>query len=133
MYDYDKNAMYDHNRAVMQHIRGLCEKYNLMISREFLPEEYNIMCAEIKAACNMAKTCGQEIRLFALDSFDITPIVIIWVHDTTTGEIVKAAIRYVSEYGEIVSSNFYKSAAFHPYYLKREFNIPRKFRKAVRG
>ena len=129
MYDYDKNSMYDHNRAVMQHIRGLCEKYNFMIAREFLPDEYAILCAEIKSACNMAKTCGREIRLFALDSFDITPIVIIWVHDTTTGEIVKAAIRYVTEYGEIVSRRCYKSGGFHPYYLKREFNIPRKCRK----
>lgn len=127
MYDYDKNAMYDHLRAVVQHVRGLCEKRNFMIMDEFTPDEYNIIQTEIRAACNMAKTCGVEMRLFQYDSFDISPIVVIWAHDTTTGEIMKSAVRFVTEYGEIVSVRHWND--FHPYYLQREFNMPRKVRK----
>lgn len=129
MYNYEKNAEYDHNRAVMQHIRGLCEKHNFMIADKFTIDDYNRIRTEIRAACNMAKTCGHEIRLFQLDSFDVSPIVIIWVHDTTTGEVMKAAIRYVTEYGEIVSRRCYRSGGYHPYYLKREFNMPKGWNK----
>lgn len=125
MYNYEKNAEYDHNRAVMQHIRGLCEKHNFLIAHEFSVEDYAKITTEIRAACNMAKTCGHEIRLFQLDSFDVSPIVIVWVHDTTTGEVMKAAIRYVTEYGEVVSRRCYRSGEYHPYYLKREFNLPK--------
>ena len=58
MYDYDKNSMYDHNRAVVQHIRGLCE------------------------------------------------------------------------YGERVClKHGYQIGTYRPYYLQREFNIPRKVKK----
>lgn len=123
MIDYYKNSIYDHNRAVVQHIRGLCEKYNVMISDEFTIEEFNMLSAEIRSACNMAKTCGHEIRLFKLDSRDIAPIVIIWAHDSTTGEIMKSAIWFISEYGEKVQlSRGYKSGLFYPYYMNREFN-----------
>lgn len=124
MYDYDKNAMYNHMWAVMQHIRGLCEKYNFLIAEEFSLEDFTALQIEIRSACNMAKTCGMEIRLFQLDSFDVSPIVIIRVHDTTTGEVVKAAIRYLTEYGEFKTISMYDSE-FHPYYLKREFNLPK--------
>lgn len=55
MYNYEKNAEYDHNRAVMQHIRGLCEKHNFMIADKFTIEDYNRIQTEIRAACNMAK------------------------------------------------------------------------------
>lgn len=121
MIDCDKNAMYDHLRAVVQHIRGLCEKRNFMISKEFSIEDYNTIQTEIRAACNMAKTCGFEMRLFQYDSFDISPVVVIWALDTTTGEVMKSAVRFVTEYGEIVSVCHLND--FHQYYLKREFNI----------
>ena len=124
MIDYYKNSDYDHNRAVVQHIRGLCEKYNVLISKEFDIETFNLLTAEIRSACNMAKTCGHEIRLFQLDSFDISPIVIIWAHDTTTGEIMKSSIWFISEYGERVClKHGYQVGTFRPYYLKREFNF----------
>lgn len=123
MIDYDKNANYDHMFAAMQHIRNLCEKRNMMISEEFSIEDYNILCAEIRTACNMVKTFGCEIRLFQLDSFDVSPIIIIWLHDTKTGEVIKAAVRYVTEYGEIVSQRYWGD--YHPYYMKREFNLPK--------
>ena len=123
MYDYDKNAQYNHMFAAMQHIRNLCEKRNMMISDEFSIEDYNIVSAEIRTACNMVKTFGCEIRLFQLDSFDVSPIIIIWVHNTCTGEVLKAAVRYVTEYGEIVSRRYLKD--YHPYYMKREFNLPK--------
>ena len=123
MYDYDKNAQYDHMYAAMQHIRNLCERRNMMISDEFSIEDYNIVSAEIRTACNMAKSFGCEIRLFQLDSFDVSPIIIIWVHNTCTGEVIKAAVRYVNEFGEIKSKRYWGD--YHPYYMKREFNLPK--------
>lgn len=123
MYDYDKNAQYNHMYAAMQHIRNLCERRNMMISDEFSIEDYNIVSAEIRTACNMAKSFGCEIRLFQLDSFDVSPIIIIWVHNTCTGEVIKAAVRYVNEFGEIKSKRYWGD--YHPYYIKREFNLPK--------
>lgn len=121
MFDYDKNAMYDHCRSVMQCLRNLCERYNLLIADEFLPEQYFQAVAEIKAACNMAKACGYEIRLFKLNSFDVSQVCKIWVHDTTTGEVMLSAVGYVNESGELVYLR--KNRDFHPYFIKREFNV----------
>lgn len=124
-YDYDRNANYNHGWAALQHICGLIERYNRKICFAYTMDEYNEIITEIRACCNMAKTCGLETRLYTIESLcDIPQICKIRMHNTVTGEVYVKCIPCMD-----YDTGFFRCLSKNEMYgclhvvMKREFNV----------